>query len=181
MDTFSRFIDTWHDFYMLTGTAAATLVGLVFVGLSLNIEMIKREESHDLLIIAAQTVDSFIFVLLIAITLLVPDQSRLGVGIPLAVIGVIGILNLTVQTSAAIRKHNHLLGLNYILWRFLFPLCAFVGLIMVAVSVLQGGMYVLYWLIAVNITLLAHASHNAWQLLISARLPKNDTAETKSK
>jgi hypothetical protein len=115
-------------------------------------------------------VDSFIFVLLIAITLLIPDQNSLGVGIPLLIMSAIGILNLVAQTITAIRNRNHLLGLSYLLWRFLFPLCAFVGLMVIAVSVLNGGKHVLYWLIAVNITLLATASRNAWELLISARL-----------
>jgi len=33
-------LSEWHDFYLLTGTAAATLLGLLFVAVSLNAEII---------------------------------------------------------------------------------------------------------------------------------------------
>ncbi len=32
----------WHDFYVVAGTAAATLVGLLFVGLSLRSFLVPR-------------------------------------------------------------------------------------------------------------------------------------------
>jgi hypothetical protein len=34
--------EAWHDFYLLSGTAAVTLVGLLFVALSLHIEILFR-------------------------------------------------------------------------------------------------------------------------------------------
>jgi len=33
-------LNEWHDFYLLTGTAAATLLGLLFVAVTLNAEVI---------------------------------------------------------------------------------------------------------------------------------------------
>ena len=35
MLTFAQTIEQWRDFYILAGTAAATLIGLLFVSLSL--------------------------------------------------------------------------------------------------------------------------------------------------
>ena len=39
----------WHDFYIVAGTAAATLVGLLFVGLSLHLRVVlSRVEVRSL-------------------------------------------------------------------------------------------------------------------------------------
>jgi hypothetical protein len=36
MDPFVQAVEGWHDFYMMIGTASATLVGLLFIAISLN-------------------------------------------------------------------------------------------------------------------------------------------------
>jgi len=38
--SFQAAVGGWHDFYLLAGTAAATLVGLLFVGLSLHLRIV---------------------------------------------------------------------------------------------------------------------------------------------
>ena len=38
--SFQTALSGWHDFYILAGTAAATLVGLLFVGLSLHLRIV---------------------------------------------------------------------------------------------------------------------------------------------
>jgi hypothetical protein len=52
MDAFAQAIEGWHDFYLMVGTAAATLVGLLFVSLSLNVDVITREANADLRVLA---------------------------------------------------------------------------------------------------------------------------------
>lgn len=39
VSNFSNDVEAWHDFFMLAGTAAATLMGLLFVALSLRIDI----------------------------------------------------------------------------------------------------------------------------------------------
>jgi hypothetical protein len=36
METFSQKFEGWHDYYLMSGAAAATLIGLHFLGLSLR-------------------------------------------------------------------------------------------------------------------------------------------------
>ncbi|HET9729633.1 MAG TPA: hypothetical protein VFR41_09450 [Acidimicrobiia bacterium] len=38
--------DQWHDFFVLVGSGAAALTGLVFVALSLNVNAITQEAAH---------------------------------------------------------------------------------------------------------------------------------------
>jgi hypothetical protein len=47
-EDFAAIIVGWHDFYMLAGSAAATLLGLLFVAVSLHIDTIaKARKSGD--------------------------------------------------------------------------------------------------------------------------------------
>ena len=43
IEPFQHALERWHDFYLLAGTAAATLMGLLFVSLSIHLEKIVAE------------------------------------------------------------------------------------------------------------------------------------------
>jgi hypothetical protein len=48
MSGFSQQISGWETFYLLTGTAAATLIGLLFVAISVGKESIEAKATRDL-------------------------------------------------------------------------------------------------------------------------------------
>jgi len=93
LDTFVQSVEYWHDFYIMIGTAAATLMGLLFVSLSINAEKVAPKGNKDLRVLAAQTFTSFICMLLFAVLFLIPKQGPLGLGIPLLGIDAIGLFN----------------------------------------------------------------------------------------
>lgn len=55
--------DQWHDFFVMVGGAAAALTGLVFVALSLNLEIVVRDATHRHRAIGTLTNFAGIFVL----------------------------------------------------------------------------------------------------------------------
>ena len=59
MQTFAQYLDRWHNFYMLAGTAAATLIGLLFVALTLSIEVMSDEFQIGLKELATQYLRQF--------------------------------------------------------------------------------------------------------------------------
>ena len=62
----------WHEFYILAGTAAVTLAGLLFVSLSLHIDALVHDTREHLLQIARISLFSFLAVLLLSLAMLVP-------------------------------------------------------------------------------------------------------------
>jgi hypothetical protein len=67
--TYPETLQTWRDFYVTAGTAAATLVGLLFLSLSLHIRVVV---SHaDVKGLARITLADFFVVVLIALVILV--------------------------------------------------------------------------------------------------------------
>jgi hypothetical protein len=172
---FTQTVERWHDFYIMVGTAAATLIGLLFVGLSLNIETIRREAYADLQLLAMQTFNCFFYVLLFAILFLIPRQVPMGLGLPLLSIGGLGLLNM-VRQAIRTRKIQRVWGKSTVTQRFTLPVVSLVGMVVISVSVLMGQTAGLYWLVPVMILLLASASQNAWDLLIRIRASERDEA-----
>lgn len=171
MDTFAQTVMSWHDFYIMTGTASASLLGLLFVGLSLNLEIISRQENTSLSGLATQTFGNFLYVLFLSITMLVPDQTPVGVGLPLLIMGFYGTLINGRALVSAVRKPNPAWGAGYIFWRFVGPVLSFIGLLIISFYAFQGNGLMLYWLIAVIAVLLLVATRNSWDLLVRARAP----------
>ncbi len=77
-------MDGWNDLFVATAGAASVLAGLIFVGLSINLERLLTMPS--VLLRAAAALALLVGVLGISILLLIPEQSLRNAGIE--VIGV---------------------------------------------------------------------------------------------
>ena len=88
--TYADALQSWHDFYMTVGAAAATLVGLLFVGLSLHIRMVVAH--HDVRSLARATLTDFFVVLLVALLVLAPAGNSSTLATWLIAIGVVSVL-----------------------------------------------------------------------------------------
>ena len=75
----------WQTFADLSGSAAAALAGLLFVSVSIRIDVIAP--SRALRNRAAQTLVLFLSVLLVALCLAIPEQSREALGGELLALG----------------------------------------------------------------------------------------------
>src|SRR5713226_2136766 len=64
-------VSGWHDFYLLAGTASATLVGLLFVGLSLHLRIVVT--SSEVRSLARVTLANFGAVLFVALFMVIPE------------------------------------------------------------------------------------------------------------
>jgi hypothetical protein len=171
MDTFTQAIEGWHDFYLMIGAAAATLIGLLFVSLSLNADVITRKENADLRALATHTFGNFMSVLMFAVLFLIPSQVPLGLGLPLLGIGGYGLYNTVSHLLETRRKPPRAWAIGGIARRFAIPTLCFGALMVIAASVLLGRTDGLYWLVPVMIILIAAASRNAWDLLLRLREP----------
>jgi hypothetical protein len=175
METFTQAVEGWHDFYLMIGTAAATLVGLLFVSLSLNVDMITREANTDLRELATHTFGNFMSVLMFAVLFLIPHQVPQGLGLPLLGIGGYGLYNTVSHFLETRRKSPRAWGVGGVGLRFVVPSLCFVTLMIIAVSVLLGQTGGLYWLVPVMILLTVAASRNAWDLLLRLRKPPTES------
>ena len=65
--------ERWHDFYIVAATAAATLVGLLFVGLSLHLRaVLSHSEVRSL---ARVTLANFGLILFVSLFMVIPGSA----------------------------------------------------------------------------------------------------------
>ena len=83
---------TWHDFYLLVGTASATLVGLMFVAASIGSSVFSEKHSIALQAFFSPTVVNFASVLFICIAVMVPSHTWLSLGLLFVAGGIAGLI-----------------------------------------------------------------------------------------
>jgi len=155
---------------MMVGTAAATLVGLLFVSLSLRADEIGSNANVGSRMLAAQAFTSFLSVLMFAVLFLIPDQGPFGLGLPLVGVGAYGLYRTIQRLFEARRARARAWGTVSVARQMAVSACCYVSLLAVAASVLLGRTAGLYWLVPVMIVLILDASLNAWYLLLQVRI-----------
>jgi hypothetical protein len=70
--------DQWHDFFITVGGAAAAVTGLVFVALSLNLEVVTRDATHRYRAIG--TLMNFAGIFVLCSLALMGGQNHVAIG-----------------------------------------------------------------------------------------------------
>jgi hypothetical protein len=166
VDAFAQEVARWHDFYMLVGTASATLVGLLFIALSLHLDKVVGDRHRGVQAMAGQTFSGFLAVLVVALFFLVPGQGPQGIGWPLLITGGQGVVRnvLRARFVAGAPSHSRIVRVHPF-WTFIGPTACYAAMIAVAVFCFLGRAEALYALIAVVCTLIIVATGSAWTLL----------------
>jgi hypothetical protein len=89
---FARALDEWTGYFALMGGAAATLLGLLFVAVSLRLNIFHQREVADVRDYAALTFGTFLAAMAVAGAALAPHEQRTVLALALLVIGVTGLL-----------------------------------------------------------------------------------------
>ena len=80
-------MNEWHDFFLAQAGAAGVLTGLVFVGVSINLEKIVSNPSFGLAGRAAEALILLVAVLMASVLVLVPGQGPGVLGAEVLVVG----------------------------------------------------------------------------------------------
>ena len=83
------FQEHWHEFYLMTGTAAVTLAGLLFVALSIHIDTLIHASRAHLLRLARAILISYVMVLTFSLMMLVPGLGMRVVAVEMVAIGIV--------------------------------------------------------------------------------------------
>lgn len=158
---------SWHDFYAITGTAAAGLVGLLFVGLSLHLRIVVTHE--DVRALARVTLASLGLTLVLALFMVVPennDPSSTGWNVVGA--GGFGLLLILRPVVAGIKSSHRALSFPHLMLRFGLTALSFAAVI-TSGGILVSGNYraAFSWLVGVTVVLLVGALRNSWDLLVT--------------
>jgi hypothetical protein len=161
-------VDEWHDFFLAAAGAAAVLAGLVFVGVSINLDTIMSNPTYGLAGRALEALVLLVAVLIVTIVLLVPAQGMVLAGAEVLTVGVVDWAAVVIIQLLVLRN-----------WRSLDPsfrwhfvprvvLCQVATLPIVAagVGVMGWDLGELYWLVVGVVLSLLVAVLDAWVLLV---------------
>ncbi len=162
------FLAGWQNFYIIIGAAAATLMGLMFVVITLitGIESRLSTLNAGISSFTTPTVVHFGVVLLLAGILSAPWQTFSQLGLLLGLLGLWAVLYLLV----VIRRMRHIPDYHTPakdwLWYTVFPLSAYMILVGAAILLQTDPALALYLIGAVMGVLLSISIHNAWDLVV---------------
>jgi hypothetical protein len=154
----------WQNFYVIIGSAAATLTGLMFVVVTLIAGVRGRVSSSNGALGAFGTpnVVHFGAALLIAAILSAPWQALWNVALVLGFLGLGGVSYLIIVLRRARRQTDYQPVLEDWLWHTLFPFFSYTALV-VAAFLLPGYPTLALFIIAAGTMLLLFIGiHNAW-------------------
>jgi hypothetical protein len=170
VDDFSAAVAGWQSFYNLAGSAAFTLLGLVFVAVSINIGIMGRaDEKGDLRQFARETLGSFLAIMIISLVFMIPAQGPRGIGIPLLVVGLLMLMRVAKLWKRFYfeRKGELFMDRSLFQKRLLIPnsVC-YLALILISIELLYGNADYLDWMTMVILWILLAGSINAWFLML---------------
>jgi hypothetical protein len=162
-------VSGWHDFYLLAGTASATLVGLLFVGLSLHLRIVVT--SSEVRSLARVTLANFGAVLFVALFMVIPEgqsaaaSQLIGAGIVSLVVALPSLIAVgrprewTFEMSPMQRVRVAL--------RFGVSAVSYLAIIVAGILLLSSPSSAFTGLLISTVLLLVVSLRNTWDLLVT--------------
>lgn len=164
--SYSQVLEPWRDFYTLAGTAAATLMGLLFVAVSLRPKIMADGGPEGLRAWAGQTMSNLIALLIVSLVCMMPDLDAVTFATAVIVLGAQGLARGAWRLRAIARDPDPTWTLANVVWRGVLPVAAYAIAIWVGLDILRGPPDALEWLVVVAFLLVSASAGAAWSLLI---------------
>src|SRR5258708_8210171 len=164
--SFPELVDNWHDFDLLIGTAAATLVGLMFVAASIGARVFLEKDRAAMKAFMGPTVVHSSAVVVVDMVSLIPSHDWPALAGLLALVGIPGAVysaNLWLQLFVR-RRFN--IDIVDRLFYALIPVLGYLLLLLAAFVLFRQSRAGLDLLAAAQITLLLAGIRNAWDMML---------------
>jgi len=166
-DTIHTTLAGWHDFYLITGTAAAALTGLQFIVQTLlasdALRPVSRSDPESgIAAFGTPTVVHFSLALLVSAVLCVPWAEYEPLSVTLAVLGAGALVYSTIVLQRARRQRSYVPVLEDWLWHILLPGVVYIAVLSAAIFIGRGAEGSLFAIAAATLLLLCVGIHNAW-------------------
>lgn len=169
MTPYATAIEAWAGVYEVAALASAALAGLLFVTVSLHVDLLAGERAAGIRTMARQTLTNFIVIVVISLIFQIPEATPLSTGVPLVAVGVVGCfeeIRLGLRVRQLSRQELTLIPQNFITMRLLVPSASYGVVVAVALALLLGQPGALYWNFVAVVAILLSAVLNSWDMLI---------------
>lgn len=162
----SRTFEHWHDFFLLVGTAGATLVALLFVAVSLGTGFLTEKRAAATRVFYSPVVVHFTAVFFIAAVGIAPARSP---AILAATIGAASLFGIGVSVFAIVQllRHRWTQYVRDHLAYGVLPAMCYAALIAAAAMIYTKSEYAAEDLACALLLLMIVNIRNAWDLMLS--------------
>ena len=164
-EAWTQQLETWHEFYILVGTAGLTLTGLLFVVISLGPRVTADRHTTSVRAFVSPNAVFFTTALVISSLFLVPGLSAPVIGVLLCVDASASLAYLA-YTRAHQRWRQHNLPLVDWIWFVAMPLLGYLFILFAGVGFLVDASFAIHGVAAALILLVVTGIRNAWHLVL---------------
>jgi modulator of FtsH protease len=169
MDAFNEMLTSWQTFYFTVGGAAAALLGLMFVALSLGMPLINEQGKVGMKLFATPSVVYFVSALLLSCVMLIPSPEPPVLAVMLLLGGAAGLVRTIpfVIGLIGVALRNQDFNLGDWLAQVIAPVASYALIVLAAIGFAveqPSWAFAGLWIGAV--LLLACAIANTWSLVV---------------
>jgi len=154
-------ISSWQNFYVIMGSAAGALTGLMFVVIALTADLMRNAPPHARRSFATPTIVHFTSVLVVGALLAMPHLSEHAIGSILIIAGLAGLTYMALIIRSA-RRLDYTSDFEDTLFHFTLPPLAHANLLVAGVLAWSSPSWSLYMVAGSLLVLLTVGIHNAW-------------------
>ena len=164
----------WHEFYGLLGTAASTLVALLFVAASVGVGLLTSERATGTRLYVSPIILHYASVLFVSLIILIPALGDRVLGATIGLCGAIGLAGSVAITVRLFRdrKAEFVDRFAYGAW----PFVAYAGITAAGVLIMMSSRRAPLTLAVSLLLLLLVNIRNAWDLTITFARRHGDNA-----
>jgi hypothetical protein len=178
MPDLSQAIRDWQTFYFLVGGAAAGLVGLTFVAITVGSGSITKQDIPGLRTFVNPSLIHFIYVLVTASVVVMPTVTRMQLGILLVFAGLISSGRALSTLPFMWQQYKrHVVDLPDWAWYFLAPLASYLMYVGTGAGLLLGTGHALNVLAWASVLLLVAGIRNTWDMVLWLLILKHDPSK----
>src|SRR4051812_47482462 len=165
---FAAVAATWQNFHLLVGTAAATLIGLMFVAVTFGAGLVREESTTSARAFLDPPFTHFVTVLFIACLSLVPSMGTTLLGVTLLVVATlrtVALVGVRRRMREAHERYNDVELSDWLLG-VIVPAMCYAGLIATGAAFVANREAAFSGLAIVIVTVLLLGIFGAWELVI---------------
>jgi hypothetical protein len=154
----------WRDFFIVIATAGATLIGAMFVVVSIAVGILTRERSAAAHAYLTSTLVHLGAVLLASLLTMAPSIQWQVFAVVLTVGGAIGVVYVAVLATT-VKQFS--VDWTDLLWYTALPMIGYAGLAAAGVMGFSANLHAVEMLAAASVLVLICGVHNAWDMILA--------------
>jgi len=152
----------WESYYVIVGSSAAALTGLMFVVMTLISDSDVPGSSRTIAAFGTPNIVHFCASLLVSATLSAPWPSLHPASVAIAVYGVAGVIYTSLVTHHAKTQEDYKPVFEDWLWHSILPLASYITLTAAAIEMTRAPVPALFACAIAPLVLVFIGIHNAW-------------------